>query len=80
VWRAQRFSAWMTSALHRLPGADDFQDQLQLAELEYVIHSETGATSLAENYVGFPHPTGAMDVPWSMLAENRHLRRQRIPF
>jgi p-hydroxybenzoate 3-monooxygenase len=59
VWRAQRFSAWMTTALHRLPGTDDFQSRVQLAELEYVVHSPAAATSLAENYVGFPLPVAA---------------------
>jgi p-hydroxybenzoate 3-monooxygenase len=54
VWRAQRFSAWMTSALHLLPGMDDYRSRLQVAELEYVVHSPAAATSLAENYVGFP--------------------------
>jgi p-hydroxybenzoate 3-monooxygenase len=59
VWRAQRFSAWMTSALHRLPGMDEYKSRLQLAELEYVVHSQAGATSLAENYVGLPLPAEA---------------------
>jgi p-hydroxybenzoate 3-monooxygenase len=69
VWRAQRFSAWMTAALHRLPGMEDYQDQMQLAELEYVVHSPAAATSLAENYVGFPLPSAALGVPWAQLAE-----------
>ena len=59
VWRAQRFSAWMTSVLHRLPGMDDYKSRLQLAELEYVVHSHSASASLAENYVGFPLPTAA---------------------
>jgi p-hydroxybenzoate 3-monooxygenase len=59
VWRAQRFSAWMTNALHRLPGTDDYQSRMQLAELEYVACSPAAATSLAENYVGFPLPAAA---------------------
>jgi p-hydroxybenzoate 3-monooxygenase len=54
VWRAQRFSAWMTSALHCLPEMDDYRSRLQVAELEYVVRSPAAATSLAENYVGFP--------------------------
>src|SRR5262249_36048123 len=54
VWRAQRFSAWMTSALPLLPGMDESRSRLQLAELENVVHSEAAAASLAENYVGFP--------------------------
>jgi p-hydroxybenzoate 3-monooxygenase len=65
VWRAQRFSAWMTATLHRLPGMDDFQSRVQLAELEYVVHSTASATSLAENYVGFPLPASAFAVPES---------------
>jgi p-hydroxybenzoate 3-monooxygenase len=52
VWRAERFSYWMTSMLHRSPGADAFAERLQLAELRYVTTSRAAATSLAENYVG----------------------------
>ena len=69
VWRAQRFSAWMTAALHRLPDMDDCQGRLQLAELEYAVQSPAAATSLAENYVGFPLPAAALATPWSQLAE-----------
>ncbi len=53
VWRVQHFSWWMTSMLHRLPNADDFEARLQIAQLEYVCNSVAAATSLAENYVGF---------------------------
>jgi p-hydroxybenzoate 3-monooxygenase len=60
VWRAQRFSAWMTTALHRMPGMDDHQSRMQLAELEYVAHSPAAATSLAENYAGFSLPAAAL--------------------
>jgi p-hydroxybenzoate 3-monooxygenase len=69
VWRAQRFSGWMTAALHRLPDTDDYQSRLQLAELEYVVYSPAAATSLAENYVGFPLPAAALAVPWGRVAE-----------
>ncbi|HMF11017.1 MAG TPA: 4-hydroxybenzoate 3-monooxygenase [Gemmataceae bacterium] len=69
VWRAQRFSAWMTSALHRLPGMDDYRSRLQLAELEYLVHSPAAVTSLAENYVGFPLPSAALNTTTNMLAE-----------
>ncbi|HSB67970.1 MAG TPA: 4-hydroxybenzoate 3-monooxygenase [Candidatus Methylomirabilis sp.] len=55
VWRAQRFSWWMTSMLHRFDG-DASQQRLQLAELDYVTSSRAAATSLAENYVGLPMP------------------------
>ncbi|MFC0526816.1 4-hydroxybenzoate 3-monooxygenase [Phytohabitans kaempferiae] len=54
VWRAEHFSWWMTSMLHRAPDADEFQRRLQLAQLRYVATSEAAATSLAENYVGLP--------------------------
>jgi p-hydroxybenzoate 3-monooxygenase len=54
VWKAQRFSWWMTSMLHAFPGADEFQHRIQLAELDYVTHSAAASASLAENYVGLP--------------------------
>ncbi len=54
VWRAEHFSWWMTSLLHRFPDATPFQQRLQLSELEYVTRSRAAATSLAENYVGLP--------------------------
>ena len=58
VWRAQRFSSWMTTMLHRLSD-DPFQRQLQLAELELVTTSRAAATNLAEHYVGLPlEPVG----------------------
>jgi p-hydroxybenzoate 3-monooxygenase len=52
VWRKQHFSWWMTAMLHRFPGDDRFQTQLQRSQLEYVTTSRAAATSLAENYVG----------------------------
>jgi p-hydroxybenzoate 3-monooxygenase len=52
IWKATRFSWWMTSMLHRFPGGDAFQHRVQLAELDYVTTSRIGAASLAENYVG----------------------------
>ena len=52
VWRAQDFSTWMTTMLHRAPADDAFQRKLQRARLEYVTGSEAAARSLAENYVG----------------------------
>jgi len=54
VWRAEHFSWWMTSLLHRFPDASPFQRRIQLAELEYVTSSRAAATALAENYVGLP--------------------------
>jgi p-hydroxybenzoate 3-monooxygenase len=52
VWRAEHFSWWMTSMLHRLDDGDPFSEKLQLAQLAYVCSSIAAATSLAENYVG----------------------------
>ncbi len=52
VWRAEHFSWWMTSMLHRPPGDDPFDVKLQLSQLRYVATSRTAAASLAENYVG----------------------------
>jgi p-hydroxybenzoate 3-monooxygenase len=54
IWRAQQFSWWMTSMLHRLDTGNPFDSRRQLAELDYVTHSRAAMTSLAENYAGFP--------------------------
>jgi p-hydroxybenzoate 3-monooxygenase len=52
VWRAEHFSYWMTSMLHRDDDAGPFGRRLQLAQLRYVTTSTAAATMLAENYVG----------------------------
>src|SRR5262249_30198010 len=54
TWRAQRFSWWMTSMLHKPDDGNPFDDRRQVAELEYVTSSRAAMTSLAENYAGFP--------------------------
>jgi p-hydroxybenzoate 3-monooxygenase len=54
VWRAEHFSWFMTSMLHRFTDSDPFQQQLQLSQLRYTASSTAAATSLAENYVGLP--------------------------
>lgn len=54
VWKAERFSWWMTSLLHKFPDTGPFGQRIQLAELDYLVHSRAGATTLAENYVGLP--------------------------
>lgn len=54
VWRAQHFSWWMSSMLHTLPDASNFDIQRQIAELDTVTRSEAGRTLVAENYVGTP--------------------------
>ncbi|MGW2625267.1 4-hydroxybenzoate 3-monooxygenase [Micromonospora taraxaci] len=54
VWRAQHFSWWMTSMLHRLERDDPYETKLQTSTLRYVATSEAYARSLSENYVGLP--------------------------
>jgi p-hydroxybenzoate 3-monooxygenase len=54
IWRAQHFSWWMTSMLHRFEGASEFDQRRQLAELDMVTSSTAGATMIAENYAGLP--------------------------
>lgn len=58
VWRAQHFSFWMTTMLHRAPDAGDFDVRRQLGELTALIGSRAGTTYLAEGYTGWPEPTG----------------------
>jgi p-hydroxybenzoate 3-monooxygenase len=57
IWKAERFSWWLTSLLHRFPdGAEggSFNHKMQLAELDYLFSSQAAMTALAENYVGLP--------------------------
>jgi p-hydroxybenzoate 3-monooxygenase len=54
VWKAQRFSWWMTNLSHRFPEASPFERRAQAAELAYIAGSEAAQTTLAENYVGLP--------------------------
>ena len=54
VWKAQRFSWWMTRLMHLFPEETPFDRRRQVAELDYVTSSEAAAKSLAENYVGLP--------------------------
>jgi len=54
VWKAERFSWWMTMLLHRLHPETSFEAQMQRAELDYLASSQAAQTVLAENYVGLP--------------------------
>src|SRR5204863_8238405 len=54
VWRAERFSWWFTSLMHKFPETGAFGQKMQAAELDYLVHSEAASTALAENYVGLP--------------------------
>jgi len=55
IWKAERFSWWMTSMLHRFPNSDGFSQRIADSELAYFVGSEAGRTSIAENYVGLPY-------------------------
>jgi len=54
VWKAERFSWWMTKLLHRFAEEGDFGRRMQVAELDYIVASQAAQTALAENYVGLP--------------------------
>ncbi len=54
VWRAERFSWWFTSLMHRFPESGEFGQKIQEAELGYLVRSKVAAAALAENYVGLP--------------------------
>ena len=54
VWKAERFSWWMTMMLHRISD-NSFDHKIQLAELDYLFRSKAAMTVFAENYVGLPH-------------------------
>jgi len=54
VWKAERFSWWMTSILHTFPDTDGFGRRMQRAEFDYLVGSEAASRSLAENYTGLP--------------------------
>lgn len=54
IWKAERFSWWMTMLLHRFPETNPFEQKALEAELDYVLHSVAGRTTMAENYVGLP--------------------------
>jgi p-hydroxybenzoate 3-monooxygenase len=55
VWKAVRFSWWMTTMMHRFPDTSDFDQKIQEAELDYLTHSRAASTALAENYVGLAY-------------------------
>ena len=54
IWRAERFSWWFTGLMHRFPENGEIGQKFQEAELDYIINSEAGSRSVAENYVGLP--------------------------
>ncbi|GAB4215986.1 MAG: 4-hydroxybenzoate 3-monooxygenase [Rhodoferax sp.] len=54
VWKAERFSWWFTSLMHRFPDDSPITSRFQEAELDYLLHSAAGSLTIAENYVGLP--------------------------
>jgi p-hydroxybenzoate 3-monooxygenase len=54
IWRAERFSWWFTTLMHRFPDDGPIVAKFQEAELDYLMHSESGRRTIAENYVGLP--------------------------
>jgi p-hydroxybenzoate 3-monooxygenase len=54
VWKAERFSWWFTSLMHKFPETGEFGQKIQEAELDYLVASTAASTALAENYVGLP--------------------------
>jgi p-hydroxybenzoate 3-monooxygenase len=54
IWKGERFSWWFTQLMHRFPDDGAIVAKFQEAELDYLIHSEAGARTIAENYVGLP--------------------------
>lgn len=55
IWKAERFSWWMTNLLHRFPDDGAFNQKVQEAELDYLVHSKNASAAMAENYVGLPY-------------------------
>lgn len=55
VWKAERFSWWLTTMLHKFPDTDDFTQRMLQTELDYFSESEAGLKTIAENYVGLPY-------------------------
>jgi p-hydroxybenzoate 3-monooxygenase len=55
VWKAERFSWWLTSLMHLFPEQSPFEQRMQQAELDYLVSSEHAMAALAENYVGLPY-------------------------
>ena len=62
VWRAERFSWWFTMLTHRFDDDDAFAAKIQQAELDYMLHSDAGLRTIAENYVGLPLDFGETPV------------------
>ncbi len=65
IWRAERFSWWFTMLTHRFPDDDSIAVKLRAAELDYLLHSDAGLRTIAENYVGLPLDFGGRGLATS---------------
>ncbi len=54
IWKAVRFSWWMTTLMHEFPGADPFDRKIKLSEIDYLENSKYAQKVFSENYVGLP--------------------------
>jgi p-hydroxybenzoate 3-monooxygenase len=54
IWRAERFSWWFTQLMHQFPSDTAIDHKLKMAELDYLMNSDAGQRTIAENYVGLP--------------------------
>ena len=75
VWKAVRFSWWMTSMLHKFPDQGEFGARIQLAELDYLVSSKAASASLSENYVGLPFRTVIASEVQSVSVDEHGLLR-----
>ena len=63
IWRAERFSWWFTTLMHRFPDDGPIAAKFQQAELDYILHSPSALRTIAENYVGLPLQFGEEPLP-----------------
>jgi len=55
VWKAERFSWWFSSLMHRFPDQTEFDYKIQLAELAFLRSNEAAQKAMAQNYIGLPY-------------------------
>ena len=55
IWKAERFSWWMTNLLHRFPDQNDFDHKMQRADIDFLRENREAQSVLAQNYVGLPY-------------------------
>jgi p-hydroxybenzoate 3-monooxygenase len=70
IWRAERFSWWFTTLMHRFPDDGPIAAKFQQAELDYILHSQSALRTIAENYVGLPLEFGEEPLPEGLAAHS----------